>query len=163
MMDNVGLKAILAYIVGSYPAPSDLSNSRLTKLVFLSDWKQCLKTGRYCSGIKWYFDHYGPYVDDVINLAKSDSDFLVSSTKNDFGGAKNVISLAGGYKSDFHIDSSLKESIDFVVNLTKDKKYDEFIDFVYSTYPVVTAKKYSGINLEAKAEEYKKLLSPSKD
>lgn len=159
MNNGTELKAMMAYIIENYPTPSDLSNSRLTKLVFLSDWKQCLKTGKYHSGISWYFDHYGPYVDDIINLAKGDPHFSVSSTKNDFGGSKNIISLSEPNRIRIMISESLKESIDFVVTLTKDKKYDEFINFVYSTYPIVTAKKYSPINLKIKADEYKELLS----
>ncbi len=37
------LRDIMLYICDKYPQKRDLSNARLTKLIYLSDWKNILK------------------------------------------------------------------------------------------------------------------------
>ena len=39
--------------------------------------------------------------------------------------------------------------------VTKDKTWDQFITFVYSTYPIVNSERYSQLDLVALAQEYK--------
>ena len=48
---------VIAYIIKRYPSSlaDELSNARLTKLVYLSDWKNCLTNDRPISSINWYF------------------------------------------------------------------------------------------------------------
>ena len=45
--------------------------------------------------------------------------------------------------------------IDRVIEVTKDKTWDQFITFVYSTYPIVNSERYSQLDLVALAQEYK--------
>ncbi|WP_137201613.1 Panacea domain-containing protein [Pseudomonas sp. CFBP13528] len=161
MSSRSKLKDLIACILLQYPSPEDLSNSRLTKLIFLIDWKSCLVDGRKVSGIEWYFDHYGPYVEDVIELAKIDSDFNVMPVRGQSGSIKNVIGLSKGFCDVIELGEVSEYCVKFAIDLTAGKNYDEFIELVYSLYPVVTCPKYSDIDLVKKACEYKNLILDS--
>ena len=56
------LEAIIAYFCKYYPYTTELSNSRLTKLVYLADWFSCLLKNKKMTDIVWMFNHYGTYV-----------------------------------------------------------------------------------------------------
>ena len=45
--------------------------------------------------------------------------------------------------------------IDRVFEVAKDKTWDQFITFVYSTYSIVNSERYSQLDLVALAQEYK--------
>ena len=59
---------IVKYIFDKYPKPEELSKPRLVKIVYLIDWKTAVETGDQCTNVEWYYNHYGPYVEDVINV-----------------------------------------------------------------------------------------------
>ena len=158
MKSKNALKQLMLCILAKYPHPDDMSNSRLTKTVFLCDWKSCLESGYVVSGVDWYFDHYGPYVDDVIDLAKNDTDFLVVNIQTEHGKNKSLVRLAGDGLSHYSLSSLDEACVDFVIGLTEDKKYDEFINLIYSLYPVITSPKFGRIDLVKKAMDYKALF-----
>lgn len=155
------LKDLIVYMLSQYPCPEDLSNSRLTKLIFLVDWKSCLVAGRRVSEIDWYFDNYGPYVEDIIELVRLDSDFEIRPVKERSGAIKSVVSLSKGFHDVVGLDEVSKVCVKFVIDLTLDKGYDEFVALIYSLYPVVTCPKYSRVDLVKKALEYKNLILDS--
>ncbi len=47
------LKDVMAYIIANYPFKGELSNARLTKMVYLTDWKNALLSGRQVTDISW--------------------------------------------------------------------------------------------------------------
>jgi hypothetical protein len=58
------------------------------------------------------------------------------------------------------IDDSIKSSADFIISNTSQMNWTDFINLVYSTYPIKSNSKYSNLNLveEAKKfEEYKRI------
>ena len=151
----------MAYIVNKYPNKSELSKARLTKLVYLADWFSALLDDKQMTDIEWVFNHYGPYVDDVSNIATFDSDFSIIPEKTIYGGDKYVISYSGN-----DIDSELsdreKAIIDAIIDKTKVMYFNDFIDYVYSTYPVSSNERYSYLDLEFLAKEYKASKSANK-
>lgn len=149
---------VLKYILQEYPNKSDLSASRLTKLLYLADWKSAIDNGHQLTGSKWYFNHYGPYVEDFIELAKIDNDIEVLSDQTMFGGRKRLIRISDSYKEKVQLEDGDKELVDFVINATKSKNYEDFIRLVYSTYPVITHDKYSELDLVPLADEYKRIM-----
>ncbi|MCG8333459.1 MAG: SocA family protein [Proteobacteria bacterium] len=153
-MEN--LKDIVAYICSNYPYKDDLSKTKLTKLVYLADWFSALINEKQLSNIKWLFNHYGPYVEDVIDIAKSDSDFDVIPTQTIFGTSKENISYKG-YSGMTDLSPETSKILDIVIDKTKDMYFNDFISFVYSTYPVASKERYSYLNLVELANEYKKL------
>ena len=66
------LKDIIAYILQNYPSnmKHELLNARVTKMVYLADWRNCVRSKGQVSDIKWYFDNFGPFVWDVKKAAE---------------------------------------------------------------------------------------------
>lgn len=148
------LKDIVGYLCQNYPYEEELSKARLTKLVYLADWKSCIEYEKQISEIQWVFNHFGPYVDDVSELAYKDEDFNVTMTSNTFGNLKEVISL----KKSFPITSLTNDEkgiLDFVIKQTHKLRWDEFIQLVYSTYPILTHSRYSNLDLVKTSKRYK--------
>lgn len=146
------LENIVSYLCLNYPHKNELSKARLTKLVYLSDWFSALTNKTQMTNIKWIFNHYGPYVDDIANIARNNENFRIEHMITKFGGDKYLISV----RKDVEIDLSKKEIkiLNFVINKTKDMYFDEFIDYVYSTYPVTANERYSELNLKKLAKKY---------
>ena len=146
------LKNILIYILNNYPHKDDLSNARLTKLVYLSDWYHAIHNKKQISTINWYFDNYGPFVWDIYKQAQDSETFKVHLTKNIYGKEKKLITLKEDISS--NIPDVEKISIDKIIDSTQSLNWDEFIKLVYSTYPILTTEKYNFLNLIEKAEEH---------
>jgi hypothetical protein len=152
------LRDVIAYIIKSYPAAlrHELSNARLTKMIYLADWHQAINHRRQISNIEWYFDNYGPFVNDVKKEAEKHSDlFDVNSDKNMYGQKKAVFSLKNeNYQPELNVEE--RASIDRVVEATRKIYWDDFIKLVYSTHPITSSERYSCLDLVGKAEEYRK-------
>ncbi|DAA81355.1 MAG TPA: hypothetical protein DCS44_00715 [Cyanobacteria bacterium UBA10660] len=146
---------IIYYVCLNYPNKEDLSNARLNKIIYLADWRNVLRRGHQVSNINWIFNHYGPFVFDIINeVYAHENTFEVKYVPNDFGKPKQIISLR---KSLNDITPSIKDkdSIDFIIEKTKDMGFNKFIQYVYSTYPVLSSQHGESLNLIKKAEEYR--------
>ena len=149
------LTEVLACITSQYPKPSDLSNARLTKLVYLSDWHHVLMHGVPISSINWYFDNYGPFVWDIKEaVVANPSLFEMVQTRNVFGSDKTEIHFRCD-ASPCRLSESAMASITFVIEKTKSLSWSDFIRLVYSTYPVSSSPRYTFLNLTEKAREYK--------
>lgn len=151
-MDD-SLRDAMIYLCKHYPHSHELSRGRLTKLVYLADWRSAIERGSQLTRTRWIFNHYGPYVHDVIDLAREDEAFTIESTRNAYGSSKEVVQAVGdaGYPT---LTDGDKRILDFVIDSTKSKFWGDFINLVYSTYPVVTQDKYSELNLVELAKEY---------
>lgn len=151
------LENIIAYLCKHYPHKNELSKARLTKLVYLGDWFSSLSQDKQMTDIKWLFNHYGPYVDDITTIARNSENFEIFETRTNLGGNKYLISLSN---ENVQIDLSYqeKEILNFVITKTQEMYFDEFIDYVYSTYPVKSEQRYNTLNLVDLATEYKSSL-----
>lgn len=147
------LAKIIAYYCIHYPYRDELSDARLTKMVYLADWFSSLSSGKQLTHIRWYFNHYGPYVDDVIDAVQASSRFFQINTEyNYYGNSKKLISYKG-HESLIQLDSFTIHILNTVVEETKHMYFNEFIDFVYSTYPIAKNDRYAYLNLEELARE----------
>ncbi len=152
---------LIKYLLKNYPYKSELSASRLTKMLYLADWKSAIEEAKQLTDAQWHFNHYGPYVDNFINIAKDDDDIEVVSTQTMFGGHKQQIVLSSNFKGNIDVDESEKKILDFVIASTKSKNYEDFIKLVYSTYPVVSSSRYSDLDLTKMAKEYTEISEKS--
>jgi hypothetical protein len=126
------LKQVMAYLCEQYPHKDELSKARLTKLVYLADWRSSILQQCQITNINWVFNHFGPYVDDIIALARSDDDFEVVKTTTMFGEIKEIIRVRqGGLTPLLHPQE--KEILDFVIDSTESMFWNAFIRLVYST------------------------------
>jgi len=153
------LRDIVAYLCEEYSHPKELSNARLTKMVYLADWKSAIERGKQFTNLTWEFSHYGPYVPDVIRLARTDEGFKVDEGTNAYGTRKETIFRSSEADSTDHasLKPEDKELLDFVIRSVEDKTFEEFIKLVYSTYPIVTQERYSKLDLVRLAKEYEEV------
>lgn len=147
---------VMAYILKKYPDKSDLSNARVTKLVYLSDWRHAIAQKSQITDINWYFDNFGPFVWDIKDTAESNPDIFTTLESSTSRGNPKL--LLGLKKKDYipKLSEIERRSIDHVIDITKNLSWSEFIRLVYSTHPIVSSNKYSYLNLIEKAEEYLK-------
>ncbi|MDX7696854.1 Panacea domain-containing protein [Aeromonas dhakensis] len=149
------LQRIIAFLCLEYPHKSEITKARLTKMVYLADWFSALLDGKQLTDIEWVFNHYGPYVDDVVDAAHSALGFKIEHQNTMYGTSKYVISYKGDVE-DLGLKKREKEILTAVINKTKSMYFNEFVDYVYSTYPVKTKERYSMFNLVRLAEKYNK-------
>lgn len=159
------LHDVMSYIISKYPLKHELSNARLTKLVYLSDWKHCLSNNSQITDISWYFNNYGPFVWDVKDAAKGSPDvFLIKEDETMFGSEKTIISLQSNFRiKDANLTADEVKAIDHIIGITKNLYWDDFIRLVYSTYPISKSERYTYLDLKSLASDYKKLKVTPKD
>ena len=149
------IKDILFYILTSYPNKDHLFNSRITKMIYLADWFSAVVFNHQVSPIQWYFNNFGPYVNDGIETAsKTPELFNIITVENYYGSEKKVIMTTGNPYSPILTREDII-SIDHVIEVTKNKNWDEYIRLVYSTYPIIVSERYTTLDLIQLAIEYK--------
>ena len=147
------VRDVVAYICTNYPYPWHLSKARLTKLIYLADWRSMLKRGRTITSTVWEFNYYGPYVESVVNSVRDDSAFKIIRTLNAYGDLKELVVL----KAAVTWPTLTKEDQDiiaFVIDNTQDLTWTKFIELVYATYPVRNTPRHSTLNLQILAREF---------
>jgi len=157
------LKDVMAYLIKHYPGnmQHELSNARLTKMVYLADWHQAINFGRQITDIKWYFDNYGPFVHDIEREASKNNDvFCVDLGSNMYGQPKKMITLRND-GCEINLSEEERRSLDHIISVSKKLYWDDFIKVVYSTHPIASSERYSVLDLLEKAQEYKKLKEVS--
>lgn len=152
MLDKV--QQIAAYLCMNYPHKDELSNARITKMIYLADWFSALLQNKQMTNVEWIFNHYGPYVDDIINSLKNADDFSIKQTQTLFGNYKYQVCYNGS-ASNIELNDDERKILDFVIDKTKGLFFNAFINYVYATYPIATHERYSKLNLIQLAKKYK--------
>jgi hypothetical protein len=148
------LRDVVVYLCKHYPHPQELSKARLTKMVYLADWRSALSEDHQITNITWEFNHYGPYVRDVEQVARQDPDLTLTTTVSYYGAPKDLIAVRPDVREP-RLSEEEREILDYVISNTKTLYWSDFINLVYSTYPVRESAKYSHLNLVKLAGEYK--------
>jgi hypothetical protein len=150
------LRDAIAYICKNYPHKDELSNARVTKMVYLADWKSAIERGEQLTGITWRFDQYGPFVYDVLDAAREDPAFEIIPTRNMYGSQKDLLKVEDDvdYPS---LSGDDIEVLDFVIGQSASMTWSQFIKLVYSTYPIVTQERHSKLDLIKLAQEYEEV------
>lgn len=130
-----------------YPHKHELSKARLTKLVYLCDWKSAKEYGRQITPITWKFHQYGPYVDDVFNEVSADGRFSIVVTENFYGQEKTVINDNVERPVRVGLNKKEIEIVREVIRETKNLYWDAFIKHVYSTPPVARSARFDELDL----------------
>lgn len=137
---KTNLNNLIKYFCANYPHSQELSKARLTKMIYLADWENFKISQEQISEIEWYFDNFGPYVNDVIDVAYNDPDVRVVSTRTIYGTDKTLIEYQGESPN---LDVQTKSILDKVINDTKPLSWKSFIDYVYSTPPIKESTRYN--------------------
>lgn len=156
----VKLIDIIYYILKKYPHKNELSNARLTKMIYLIDWRSAFDYGEQITSINWYFDNYGPFVHDIEEAINDNPEKIKKiETKTIYGTKKNMFILKDENIKLDNLSKNTTSTIDIIIERTKKLYWKDFINFVYSTYPIVTSERYTFLNLVQKAKEYHKELA----
>lgn len=146
----------MVYLAREYPYKSELSKARLTKMLYLADWRAAITRRRQITPLEWVFNHYGPYLPDVVEQARTNPDFEVRDEFTMYGSPKEVVALANPAAEE-RLEPWEKESLDHVIEQTKDLNWSQFIELVYSTYPILSQDRYATLDLLQLASEYEAL------
>lgn len=148
------LQSIIAFLCMNYPHKSEITKARLTKMVYLADWFSAVLDSKQLTEIEWVFNHYGPYVDDVVETAISTPGFKTEPQFTAYGSPKLVISY-NGTEENIQLDKRDKDILSAVIEKTNIMNFNNFLEYVYSTYPVKTKERYSTFDLVSLARKYK--------
>lgn len=146
----------MVYLAREYPYKSELSKARLTKMLYLADWRAAITNSRQITSLEWVFNHYGPYLPDVVQEARTHPDFEVRNEHTMYGSPKEVVALANPTAT-VDLAPWEKSALDHVIEQTKDLNWSQFIELVYSTYPIVSQDRYATLDLIELAGEYELL------
>lgn len=156
----VELIDIISYILKYYPHKNELSNARLTKMIYLIDWRSAFDYGKTITNINWYFDNYGPFVHDIEDTINDNLDIIQPIYTNTiYGTKKKLFVLKNDNICIDNVSENVQKIIDTIIEKTKGMYWQQFINFVYSTYPIITSERYTYLNLLQKAVQYKEELS----
>lgn len=150
------LEDVVAYILAKYPHKDELSNARVTKMVYLADWKSAIERGKTITDIRWFFDNHGPFVWSVKDTVVQHPElFTINSTRNMYGTKKDLLELVDDeYEPVLTKDE--RRFLDHVIEQTKPLVWADFIKLIYATYPVASSERYTYLDLLKKAKEYKR-------
>jgi len=149
------LEKLIRYILLNYPSVKELSKPRLVKLIYLIDWKYTIEHGSQYTDIKWYYNHYGPYVSEIIDFMKTRTEvFQVDSYSNQYEGITDKFILLD--KSQIDLESNIKIIADKFIDYTYKLTWSKFISLVYSSFPIKSSLKYTNLDLIALATEFKR-------
>jgi len=146
---------VTAYLCAHYPHKSELSKTRLTKLVYLADWQAANDLGRQLTDIDWYFHNFGPYVDDVMDIVMTDPRFEVSKTTNFYGDMKLQVALAAEGNLKLRLAADEVAVLEKVIEKTSPMYWNSFIKHVYATKPIAESDRYSPLDLVSIANEHR--------
>ena len=147
---------LVKYLYLHYPFKMELSKARLVKMIYLIDWRSCILYQKQITDIRWYFNHYGPYVSEIIGMIRKDNDFEINSIPNMFGEMKEFIVLRNE-KCIINISKDVEDIANYVIDNTANLKWEQFINLIYSTYPIVKQPRYSYLDLVQLSKEYEQL------
>lgn len=148
------LKEAISYILKHYPHKDQLSNARVTKMLYLADWHQAINRKLQITDIRWYFDNYGPFVWDIKKEIECHPEVFISiDTHNFYGQTKTLFSMKN---KDYEpcLSDDQKQSLQHIIDVTEKLTWNDFIRLVYSTYPITSSSRYSYLDIVEKAKEY---------
>jgi hypothetical protein len=149
------LEHAIGYLLEQYPHKYDLSNARVTKMLYLADWYNAINKKPRVTNLRWYFDNYGPFVWDVRKTVADSPHMTIKPDTTMFGEPKELFLLSDrNFRPVLSRDD--RDAIDYVIKQTQNLGWSSFIQLVYSTYPVASSSRYSYLNLERLANEYLK-------
>lgn len=154
MMDI--LTDIIAYIVINYPRKNDLSKAKLTKIIYLLDWKSALVTNQQITELEWTYDYFGPYNSNIKSIIESRTDlFWVHECSFDFSQTMKIVHMKNEEYSP-SLSENVTQVLDNMISIACEMTWNQLNQLVDSTFPIMTSERFSKLDLVAKASEYKK-------
>lgn len=147
---------IINFILSEQTNRSGISISKLTKIIYLIDWRSSITIGRQITDLQWHANIHGPYTKTILEESQKEKNIIITTTINELGNKKTFLTLEHSRKPELNRD--IIDTINFVLDATKNKINRDLEKLVDSTYPIVSSEKYSELDLTQKAMEYKNYL-----
>lgn len=148
------LKDIAAYLISRMPAQST-SNARLTKMVYLADWRSVVRSGKQLTGIQWYFDSYGPFVWDVYQSIEENLETFEPDERRGRDGIRERVIRLRDKGFEPNLSDRCRETLDHVLLKTRNLGWKDFIRLVYSTFPIFHSEQFTDLDLAELGRRYK--------
>ena len=110
-------------------------------MAYLADWKSAVERGRQMTGLSWVLGDRGPDCHEARLLVEAELS----------GPARGRLARCPS------LTAEDRRLLRFVVQSVREKGYPEMEKLVYSTYPIFTQERFSGLDLAALAEEYRRV------
>ena len=149
------LRDAITYLISHYPKEAELSRSRLTKMVYLADWRCAITRGRPMTEAVWNYSQYGPFAIEAETLLRHDPNFVTTIVFSAASGEVDSIALRNSveYLSLTFEDQAV---LNFVIEATAPMPGNDFTRLVYSTFPLITQEKYQNLDLMTAANRYQR-------
>jgi hypothetical protein len=134
-----------------------MSLARLTKMVYLADWKSALDRGRTITDppIPWKFDYCGPTSNAIIESIEKDRSFVVKrSVHKETGESFELVSVLASLNIP-SLSSADQQILNFVLEKAANRSWADFIRLVYSTFPIITQGRFANLDLVKLAQRYR--------
>lgn len=145
-MTNSKLRDVVIYIFSKYRKDISFSRVRLTKLIYLVDWCHVVDYNTQITTITHYHNNRGAFSDEVLDYLMKDSDFLVEQTSIYMGEPCLAISLRNK-RLTHSLTTKETQSIDYIIDLTKDLNWTDFTHLVDRTFPMTISARHSELDL----------------
>lgn len=150
---TTSIEDVVEAICNQYPDPTELSSPRLTKLVFLVDWITAVRRGEQATSIGWVYNHYGPFVWDVMDaVRRNPSRFEIEAPRPFATRRWEYVRCKHGASPSLppEVQLAIKDAIRASAGLP----WAKFLELVYSTYPIKAQPKFSELNLKELARQH---------
>lgn len=145
------LQDVLTYLFKNLGDRNDLNPRRMTRILYLLDWKAAIELGSQITDVKWKIVDFEPTIDlnsvkDLVYYVEhKDQSFIM-----EFLDFFNKLS-----REEQRLSREEQSIINFVVSITAKKKDEELAHLVYSTFPAFTQDETDKIDLPDLAKKYK--------
>jgi len=145
----------ILYIFEEYRKKDELSTARLVLLVFLIDWKFAIENERQFTETKWTYEQFGPFSKDILILIKNKKDiFKIDIIKKSDGMTTERLTLKSNSVIEIK-NFEAKSAADFILENTYSMTWSEFIQLVFSSYPIISNSKNTQLDLSKDSLRFK--------
>lgn len=134
-----------------------ISTTKMTKLLYLVDWKGAIELGKQISSARWEYQKYGPYSEGLL---QSLFDYpgighnvrFVLNTNDPYVQFKHKRGSSSGITR-----KEVTDVIDHTIRYANMNDYTDLLKLVYSTFPIFTGNLGDELDLVDLAKEYAKV------
>lgn len=130
------LRDVVAYLCKRYPHKQELSKARLSKMIYLGEFRSATTKGRRLTDQTWTFSHLGPYLGEMDEFPFPDESFRVTKGTSIYGDPMEVVTVL----EDVEFPSLTEEDrriLDLVVKESAAKEWEDLCSLVCSTIPAI--------------------------
>ena len=106
------------------------------------------------SKIELLFEQRSNLLQALFEVANNSFYFDIENTKNYYGDNKSIIVYNGPI---VQLNKNTESIVQLVIDKTKNMYFNDFIDYVYSTFPIKNNNRYAILDLPRLALEYRNL------